>query len=119
MAEIAAAILKRVWTQNHSSLKVFAGRNEHIDAAIASARHIEEKNMPLIEVHVIENVFNAEQKRQMITKLTDAMVSIEGEAMRGVTWVKISEVASGDWGIGGQPLTTEAVKELAAGRKVA
>ena len=41
--------------------------------------------MPLIEVHVIENVFNAEQKRQMISKLTDAMVSIEGEAMRGVT----------------------------------
>ena len=65
--------------------------------------------MPLIEVHVIENVFNAEQKRQMISKLTDAMVSIEGEAMRGVTWVKISEVASGDWGIGGQSLTTEAV----------
>ena len=52
--------------------------------------------MPLIEVHVIENVFNAEQKRQMISKLTDAMVSIEGENMRGVTWVKISEVASGD-----------------------
>src|SRR5437762_13989947 len=75
--------------------------------------------MPLIEVHVIENVFNAEQKRQMISKLTDAMVSIEGEAMRGVTWVKISEVASGDWGIGGQSLTTEAVKELASGRKVA
>src|SRR6476619_4855055 len=75
--------------------------------------------MPLIEVHVIENVFNAEQKRQMITKLTDAMVSIEGEAMRGVTWVKISEVASGEWGIGGQSLTPEAVKELAARRKVA
>ena len=75
--------------------------------------------MPLIEVHVIENVFNSEQKSQMIRKLTDAMVSIEGESMRGVTWVKISEVASGDWGIGGQPLTTEAVKELAAGRKVA
>jgi 4-oxalocrotonate tautomerase len=54
----------------------------------------------------------------MISKLTDAMVSIEGENMRGVTWVKISEVASGDWGIGGQSLTTEAVKEL-AGRKVA
>ena len=68
---------------------------------------------------LIENVFNAEQKRQMISKLTDAMVSIEGEAMRGVTWVKISEVASGDWGIGGQSLTTEAVKDLAAGRKVA
>ena len=72
--------------------------------------------MPLIEVHVIENVFSAEQKRQMISKLTDAMVTIEGEAMRGVTWVKISEVASGEWGIGGSPLTTQAVKELSAAK---
>ena len=75
--------------------------------------------MPLIEVHVIENVFSPEQKRQMIEKLTDAMVSIEGENMRGVTWVKISEVASGEWGVGGQAVTTAAVKDLAAGRKVA
>jgi 4-oxalocrotonate tautomerase len=75
--------------------------------------------MPLIEVHLIDKVFSTDQKRQIIEKLTDAMVSIEGENMRGVTWVKISEVASGDWGIGGQPLTTAAVKDLAAGRKVA
>jgi 4-oxalocrotonate tautomerase len=79
-----------------------------------------ESNMPLIDVHLIEGVFSPEQKRQMIEKLTDAMVSIEGESMRGVTWVKISEVASGDWGIGGQPLTTDAVKKnMAAGKKVA
>jgi 4-oxalocrotonate tautomerase len=75
--------------------------------------------MPLIEVHLIEKVFNPEQKRQIIQKLTDAMVSIEGENMRGVTWVKISEVASGEWGIGGKPLTTKAVKELTAGRRAA
>jgi 4-oxalocrotonate tautomerase len=73
--------------------------------------------MPLIEVHLIEKVFSPEQKGQMIQKLTDAMVSIEGENMRGVTWVKVTEVRSGDWGIGGQPLTTEAVRTLAAGRK--
>ena len=79
----------------------------------------EEAIMPLIEVHLIENVFSPEQKREVIQKLTDAMVSVEGENMRGVTWVKISEVASGEWGIGGQPLTTEAVKELAAGRRAA
>ena len=72
--------------------------------------------MPLIEVHLIENVFDLEQKRQIIQKLTDAMVSIEGENMRGVTWVKISEVTSGEWGIGGQPLTAGAAKDLAAGR---
>jgi 4-oxalocrotonate tautomerase len=75
--------------------------------------------MPLIEVHLIDKVFNPDQKRQIIEKLTDAMVSIEGENMRGVTWVKISEVASGDWGIGGTSLTTQAVKDLAAGRKAA
>jgi 4-oxalocrotonate tautomerase len=75
--------------------------------------------MPLIEVHLIEKVFTPEQKRQIIEKLTDAMVSIEGETMRGVTWVKISETKSGDWAIGGKPLTTEAVKELAAGRHAA
>jgi 4-oxalocrotonate tautomerase len=75
--------------------------------------------MPLIEVHLIENVFTPEQKRQVIERVTDAMVSVEGENMRGVTWVKISEVASGEWAIGGQPLTTEAVKELAAGKRAA
>ena len=73
---------------------------------------IKENDMPLIEVHVIENVFNAEQKRQMITKLTDAMVSIEGEAMRGVTWVRVHEVASGEWGIGGKALTAADVKAM-------
>jgi 4-oxalocrotonate tautomerase len=75
--------------------------------------------MPLIEIHLIEKVFTPEQKRQIIEKVTDAMVSVEGENMRQVTWVKISEVASGEWGIGGKPLSTEAVKELAAGRRAA
>ena len=60
--------------------------------------------MPLVNVHVIENVFTPEQKKQIITKLTDAMVSIEGEAFRPVTWVKIEEVKEGNWGIGGRPL---------------
>src|SRR6185437_1294292 len=78
-----------------------------------------ERIMPLIEVHLIENVFDSAQKKQIIEKLTDAMVSVEGENMRGVTWVKISEVVSGEWAIGGQPLTTEAVKALAAGKKAA
>ena len=75
--------------------------------------------MPLIEVHLLEEVFTPEQKREMIAKMTDAMVAIRGENVRGVTWVKISEVASGDWGIGGKPLTTDDVKAFAAGQKVA
>jgi 4-oxalocrotonate tautomerase len=75
----------------------------------------EEKLMPLLNVKIIENVFSDAQKKQMVEKLTEAMVSIEGENMRGVTWVIVEEVKSGDWGIGGNALTTEDVKALAAG----
>jgi 4-oxalocrotonate tautomerase len=72
--------------------------------------------MPLIQIKVIEGVFSAEQKTQIIRKLTDAMVDIEGEAMRPVTWAVIEEVKSGDWGIAGKPLTTSDVHALAATR---
>jgi 4-oxalocrotonate tautomerase len=72
--------------------------------------------MPLINVRLIEGVFSANQKKEIVEKLTDAMVSIEGENMRQVTSVIIDEVKSGDWGIGGKTLTTEAVKALAAGQ---
>jgi 4-oxalocrotonate tautomerase len=71
--------------------------------------------MPLVNVKLIEGVFDADQKRQMIEKLTDTMVEIEGENMRSVTWVVVEEVKSGDWGIGGNSLETADVKALAAG----
>jgi 4-oxalocrotonate tautomerase len=73
--------------------------------------------MPLIQVKLIENVFTPAQKKEIITKLTDAMVAIEGENLRPVTWVVIEDVRSGDWGVGGQGLTTDAVRAMAAGKK--
>lgn len=60
--------------------------------------------MPLVTINVIENVFTDEQKREMIEKVTDTLVSIEGEAMRAITWVVIEEVPESNWGIGGQCL---------------
>ena len=71
--------------------------------------------MPLINVKVIEGVFSGPQKQEIVKELTEAMVRVEGENMRPVTWVVVEEVRSGDWGIGGNTLTTEAVKALAAG----
>ncbi|MGH2933827.1 MAG: tautomerase family protein [Gaiellaceae bacterium] len=71
--------------------------------------------MPLIQVKLIENVFSSDQKREIIERLTDAMVEIEGESMRPVTWVTIEEVSSGDWGIAGNALSTADVKALQAG----
>jgi 4-oxalocrotonate tautomerase len=71
--------------------------------------------MPLVSVKIIEGVFSEGQKQDIVRKLTDTMVTIEGENMRQVTWVVVEEVKSGDWGMGGQPLTTSDVKALAAG----
>jgi len=72
--------------------------------------------MPFINVKLIEGVFDASQKQEIIERLTETMVSIEGENMRSVTWCVVEEVRSGDWGIAGKPLTTEDVKALAAGQ---
>jgi 4-oxalocrotonate tautomerase len=72
--------------------------------------------VPLINVKVIEGVFSAEQKTRIIRNLTDALVEIEGEAMRPVTWTVLEEVKSGDWAIGGKPLATADVHALAAAR---
>ena len=52
----------------------------------------------------------------MIEKVTEAMVSVEGENLREKTVVILEEVQSGDWGIGGKTLTTDAVKQLRASR---
>jgi 4-oxalocrotonate tautomerase len=75
--------------------------------------------MPLINVKVIEGVFTDDQKTQIVKSLTEAMVEVEGENMRSVTWVVVEDVKSGSWGIGGQPLTTADVKALAAGAPAA
>src|SRR6516162_6971158 len=87
-----------------------------VKRAVTQASSDRRIKMPLIQVRVIKDVFSKDQKRQIIKKLTDAMVSIEGENMRGVTWVTVEEVESGDWGIGGNALTTSDVHALAAGK---
>ena len=73
--------------------------------------------MPLIQIKLIEGVFDTDQKQEMIERVTDAMVSVEGENMRPLTWVLVQEdVKSGDWGIGGQALTT-AVRRYCTGER--
>jgi 4-oxalocrotonate tautomerase len=71
--------------------------------------------MPFINVKLIEGVFTPDQKSEIVRRLTDTMLEIEGENMRPVTWCVIEEVASGDWGIAGQPMRTEDVLDLARG----
>ena len=60
--------------------------------------------MPMVTIDVIKDVFTPEQKQKLITKVTEAMIEVEGEAMRPVTWVRIQEFLGGDWAIGGKGL---------------
>jgi 4-oxalocrotonate tautomerase len=69
--------------------------------------------MTLVQVKVIQGVFTTPQKREMITNLTDAIIEIEGEGMRGHIVCIVEEVVSGEWGVGGQTLTADDVRALA------
>jgi 4-oxalocrotonate tautomerase len=70
--------------------------------------------MPLVDIQLIKGVFTPDQKKQMIQKVTEAMITVEGEPMRPVTWVRVQEVESGDWAIGGNPLSAADVRAMAA-----
>jgi 4-oxalocrotonate tautomerase len=71
--------------------------------------------MPLANIKVIEGVFTDFEKQQMIKKVTEALISVEGEQLRDYTLVILEETKSGDWGVGGQMFTTQQVKQVRQG----
>ena len=74
--------------------------------------------MPLVQIAGIGEYLTLEQKQEIIRKVTDAVVSVEGEGLRKVTWVTIQDVQPGAWGVGGTPVTADDLLALAkAGAK--
>ena len=71
--------------------------------------------MPLIQVKVVAGVFTTTQKQEIIERLTDALVGVQGENLRQHTWCVIEEIASGAWGVGGQGQTADDINALASG----
>jgi 4-oxalocrotonate tautomerase len=69
----------------------------------------------LVQVKIVEGLLTETEKRALVGVLTDAVVSVEGEHVRRLTWVLVEELRSGDFCIGGQALTTNDVRALAAG----
>jgi 4-oxalocrotonate tautomerase len=69
--------------------------------------------MPLVTIDLIKDVFTPTQKQQLIEKVTEAMIAVEGEALRPVTWVRIQEFEQGDWAIGGKALKASDVDAMA------
>ncbi|MFZ5503403.1 MAG: tautomerase family protein [Pseudomonadota bacterium] len=68
--------------------------------------------MPLVQIKGISGFLSVAQKQEIIRKVTDAVVSVEGEGLRQVCWVIIEDVPSGEWGVGGHPVTTEDLRTM-------
>jgi 4-oxalocrotonate tautomerase len=64
--------------------------------------------MALVTIDVVKDVFTPEQKQAMIERVTEAMLSVEGEAMRQVVWVRLNEVDH--WAVGGKVLDAATVR---------
>jgi len=73
--------------------------------------------MPLVQIKGITGKFDLDQKQESMQKVTDAIVSVEGEGIRPLIWVIIEDVKSGEWGVGGDPVTTEKVQDLIAAKQ--
>lgn len=71
--------------------------------------------MPFIDIKVIEGAFSPEEKREMVERVSEALIAIEGEPLRAATHTVITETPSGEWAIGGRPLTAEDVQAKRAG----
>jgi len=70
--------------------------------------------MPLVQITGVGGYLSLEQKQDLISKVTEAVLSVEGEALRSVTWVTIQDVQPGAWGVGGQPVTDDDLRAMAA-----
>ena len=69
--------------------------------------------MPLVQIKGVGGYLTTSQKREMIRKVTEAVLSVEGEGLRQVTWVTIEDVPPGSWGVGGEPVTADDLRALA------
>ncbi|MEZ4224804.1 MAG: 4-oxalocrotonate tautomerase family protein [Polyangiaceae bacterium] len=72
--------------------------------------------MPLVQIRGVQGYLNADQKQELIRKVTDAVLSVEGEGLRDVTWVTIEDVPAGAWGVGGKSVSADDLRQLASAK---
>lgn len=70
--------------------------------------------MPLVEIKGVGGYLSLDQKKTLIERVTDAVLSVEGEGVRPVTWVIIEDVPEGQWGVGGALASAQMLREMTA-----
>ena len=70
------------------------------------------KGFAVDEIAQIAEEVRSAETNNVYPRVTEAMIEVEGEAMRPVTWVRIKEFAGGDWAIGGKALQAADVQAL-------
>lgn len=73
--------------------------------------------MPLAQLKGVSGYLSAEQKETLIKRVTDAILSVEGEGLRPVTWVIVEDVPEGQWGVGGTIATADMLRAMAGTAK--
>ncbi|WP_227816228.1 tautomerase family protein [Nitrogeniibacter aestuarii] len=70
--------------------------------------------MPIIDIKVFKDELSPEQSRALIARITDAVTEVTSEKLREVTWVTVTEVKDGHWGVGGKAIGLPDVKAMIA-----
>lgn len=68
--------------------------------------------MPLVQIKGVAGYLTPKQKKELIERVTDAVVAVEGEHLRAVTWVLVEDVPTGAWGVAGQSVTADDLRRL-------
>lgn len=73
--------------------------------------------MPLIRINVLQGALSEEKKKEMISRVSEVVAEIEArpypkEKLLPNVWCVIDEVPPAQWGVGGQPLSLELLKEM-------
>jgi 4-oxalocrotonate tautomerase len=67
--------------------------------------------MPVVQISVPEGTLTTEQKQQIVARITDVMIEVEGfPQLRPSVHVLVTEVADGGYGVGGRVWTLESLK---------
>jgi len=77
--------------------------------------------MPFINIKVLKDTLSDEKKSEMIKRVSETVAEIEAspnpkDSILGFTWCVIEEVDFGNWGIGGDAVTPEALQAVIEGK---